>query len=1512
MRVRDERGFVSSLTEPGFAGTAGPAPSRIFSPSNTLRYAVCVCLLMASCLGGYAAPSQLLLGASSVQFQAAESGATPAPQSVLVASSGNALAYGLSIGYVSPSEGWLSVVDAGPGVTPSQVKLSVNPRNLDAGVHMGYVRLSGGSAVASYVMVTLKVGGSTVVDGGALSPSVMASAASSRRQASRKRIIFDYQIGASAPVRQRLLTSTKFGRLGFSAKASADWIRLSGAAGEGAAPGSFEVTADPAGLSPGSYEGEVTVTDAESHQEIVPVNLNVGAGAFVTAEPRSLRIKWAPGQPAPAPLTIDLHGEGPLNVRTSSGSSNWLAFGTSAATASSKTVTVAIDPSQLAEGHHSAAILVESGNGATTPIPIDIDLDGPNAGINVDVTDLNFQVNVGGARQSRNVSVTSTLGAEDFRVNVRAAPAGLVTTSVDFSTAPKQVTVTVDPSVLSLPGTYGGIVQFIGLPTQEEADVNVSIAAAAGSGGGSLTATPSSLTYSQTVGGTAASSQTVQIGGSGAISTSSNASWLTVTPATATAPTTLTVSVNSAGLAAGSQQGIITVTGTGSPLSIPVTFNLTGPAVLTATPSSLSFNYVLGGNAPATQTAQITSGGGSTSVTASSTSTWLTVSPASGSTPATFTVGINPQGLAAGTYNGTVNVSAGGSPTPVAVTLVVTTTAVLNASPSTLNFSQQIGAAAPSPQTVQISIGNGSSTLSIASNAAWLSVTPTSATTPATITVSASAGALPAGTYRGVVTATAATMSIDIPVSLTVSTSAPALTVAPTTLSFSQTLGGTTPAPQVVHVDSSNGAATITATPSAQWLSVTPSSATTPANLTIAVTAAGLAAGNYQGSIAVVAGSSSINIQVGFTVSNPTSPTTVTPTSLSFVQIIGSPAPPSKSLRVDNANTTTFTVSTSVPWLTVTPTSSYTRANLTVSADGSGLPAGTYPGTITIDTGAGTVIVPVTFTIATTPPVISLSSASLSYSYTIGSGSPAPQTVHVDKVDIPVLYTAVSTVSWIIVRQNAQAAPSDFTVYVTPGTLPEGTFQSDVVITAGPTTVLMPVILTVSSGASSLSVTPVSLTFSQTVGGAAPAAQAIKVENPAAVTNFIASSNSPWLTVTPAAGPTPSTLTVSVNTTGLAAGPYQGTITISSGATSLTVAVTLTISLPNTTFLIQPASLVFSAPLNGTPPAAQPIAISSPGAPFSFSATPSTVDKGTWLTVSQGSGTTPATISVLVSPQGLPAGQYIGSILIKPNDAALTAQVISVAFTVAAPVTGGTGGPTATVRAIVNAASLQPGPVSPGELVSIFGSTLGPVAGVPATVLSSGAVSTAIGDTKVMFDGIASPLLYVRGDQINAIVPYSVYGRFATNMQVEVAGVKSDNLYLRVGDAAPGLFTVDGTGTGQTAVVNQDGTVNSPVFPAARNSVIAIYGTGEGQTRPAGQDGRIITTDVRPPLAAVSVRIGGVTAPVQYMGSAPGQVSGVFQLNVQVPATVVPGGRLPLEITIGGVLSQLGATVAVK
>ena len=113
-----------------------------------------------------------------------------------------------------------------------------------------------------------------------------------------------------------------------------------------------------------------------------------------------------------------------------------------------------------------------------------------------------------------------------------------------------------------------------------------------------------------------------------------------------------------------------------------------------------------------------------------------------------------------------------------------------------------------------------------------------------------------------------------------------------------------------------------------------------------------------------------------------------------------------------------------------------------------------------------------------------------------------------------------------------------------------------------------------------------------------------------------------------------------------------------------------------------------------------------------------------------------------------------------------------------------------------------------------------------------------------------------------------------------------------------------------------NGSINSPANPAAPGDTVVVYVTGEGQTSPKGVTGKVTTVSDVPPLTpspvlAVAVLIDGRPARFIFAGEAPGFVSGVMQLNVQIPANARTTD-LPITVSVGGNSSQPGVTVSVK
>ena len=81
---------------------------------------------------------------------------------------------------------------------------------------------------------------------------------------------------------------------------------------------------------------------------------------------------------------------------------------------------------------------------------------------------------------------------------------------------------------------------------------------------------------------------------------------------------------------------------------------------------------------------------------------------------------------------------------------------------------------------------------------------------------------------------------------------------------------------------------------------------------------------------------------------------------------------------------------------------------------------------------------------------------------------------------------------------------------------------------------------------------------------------------------------------------------------------------------------------------------------------------------------------------------------------------------------------------------------------------------------------------------------------------------------------------------------------------------------------------------------------------PAGVTGSVTDRDTKKPALPVSVTIGGIDAQVLYAGSAPEAIAGLLQANVVVPRTAQPGAAVPITIKIGGLQTQIGATIAIQ
>lgn len=499
-----------------------------------------------------------------------------------------------------------------------------------------------------------------------------------------------------------------------------------------------------------------------------------------------------------------------------------------------------------------------------------------------------------------------------------------------------------------------------------------------------VSATNISFTGVQGGGNPSAQALTISNTGAGTLnwSITENAPWLTPSALSGTGPGSITFSVNTAGMTAGTYTAPVTISATGAtntPQTVTVNLTLTAPSIpaIGLAPTSLTFSAPQGGTNPSAQTVAISNTGtGSLSWNASSAASWLTVSPASGSGAGSLAVTANVAALSSGTYTSAITVTGTGatnSPQTIPVTFTVSAPAsTLTVGASNLSYTATQGAANPSPQSLSIT---SNVAWSVSEAVSWLTVSPATGSNNGTVSVTVDTTTAAVGANTATITISGGGLTRTVNVTLTLNAPTPTLTLGASSLTFSATQGAGNPSAQSLSITSN---VSWSVSESVSWLSVSPASGVNNGPVTVAVDPTTAIVGTNSGTITVSGGGLTRTVNVTLNLAAPPTTLNVSSGSLTFAATQGAANPANQTLAV--TSNTSWTVTDNASWLSVNPASGSNNGTVTLTVNTSTATVGTNTATITVSGGGLTRTISVTLTLNAP----STSSATLSWNASTG------------------------------------------------------------------------------------------------------------------------------------------------------------------------------------------------------------------------------------------------------------------------------------------------------------------------------------------------------------------------------------------------------------------------------------------------------------------------------------------------------------------------------------------------
>ncbi len=827
----------------------------------------------------------------------------------------------------------------------------------------------------------------------------------------------------------------------------ASWIGLSGT-GFIVSPGDshqVDVAVDAAGLGDGDYAAAITVhsNDPDTPAYVVPVRLRVAMEPDIWVEPAAVELVVAAADAAQETVRVYNRGSADLTVTGIADDVEWLSeTGAGGFTVPAgdpdrwESVVVMVDASSLREGAYAATITISSNDPDTpeTLVPVAVAVVEPHIAVSRDT--LQFALGVGASGQDT-LTVANTGGATLVVHSIdddAADPDWLSASPTSFTVTPgghRAVTVTVDAVELIGGQVYGATITL----SSNDLDVPEYYVAVTVEVGGEpdIAVVPDELNVTvEPYGGRLDSLQVRNVGTAELVvdDVTDGADWLAEQPVTFdVAPggvQWMTVTIDASDLVPNQTYEDTVTIHSNDPDTpqhrVPVTVHVEGAPDILVDPQAFDFTVPDGLTA---DTSLTLSNAGSAALeidSLSNGSTWLQVDPGGftippGGFPRSVAVNVDAVQLPPGTFTDTIWIYSNDpvdSALGVPVALEVTPAADIYVSPTSLEFTLGIGG----NQTLILTIGNDSSATadlvvnSISDDQTWLAEDPTGfASIPpgssGQVSVTANASGLGVGDYSGTITITSNDPDESpYQVAVTLHVVAPDIWVSPTSLDFTVGPGGSHTLYLTIGNEPSATANLVVSDISddAGWLSEDPTSfAGIPpgGSVQVAVTAnaSGLGVGDYSAAVTIVSNDpdeSPYQVPVVLHVVAPD--IWVSPTSLDFT--VGSGGSQTLYLTIGNESSATAdlvvsSISDNRVWLTEDPTgfasiAPGSSAQVSVTADASGMGVGDYSGTITIwsnDPDESPYQVPVTLHVVA--PDIWVSPTSLEF--TLASGGTQAQ-----------------------------------------------------------------------------------------------------------------------------------------------------------------------------------------------------------------------------------------------------------------------------------------------------------------------------------------------------------------------------------------------------------------------------------------------------------------------------------------------------------------------------------------